>query len=197
MALNDNLQYIKEELNSQEKFLESFVRFERFYKKYKILIIALVIIIVLGGIGFFGFSIVSSHNKKVANLAFSSFMTNMKDTKSLAILKSKNIKLYEIARYLKAEKENTPIGNTADVPFLNSLAKYQNALRKKDTKALNTMALDANFLLSDFAILNTALIETKNKNYKKAEMNLKQISKNSQASQMAILLRHYLITKKK
>ena len=40
MSIKENVDYVKEELNSQEKFLESFVKGERFYKKYRTLIFA-------------------------------------------------------------------------------------------------------------------------------------------------------------
>ena len=35
--------FVKEELNSEEKFLESFVRVERFFKKYKLFFIGLFV----------------------------------------------------------------------------------------------------------------------------------------------------------
>ncbi len=33
MSLKENVDYVKDELNTEEKFLESFVKVERFYKK--------------------------------------------------------------------------------------------------------------------------------------------------------------------
>lgn len=35
MSLKENVDFVKNELNSEEKFLESFVKIERFYKKIK------------------------------------------------------------------------------------------------------------------------------------------------------------------
>lgn len=33
MSLKENVEFVKKELDSEEKFLESFVKVERFYKK--------------------------------------------------------------------------------------------------------------------------------------------------------------------
>ena len=43
MSIKDDVNYIKNELSSEEKFLESFVKTERFFKKYKKLIVVLII----------------------------------------------------------------------------------------------------------------------------------------------------------
>ena len=51
MSIKENVDYIKEELSSQEKFLENFVKGERFYKKYKTLMFAFIDIDIVGGIG--------------------------------------------------------------------------------------------------------------------------------------------------
>ncbi len=37
MSLKENMDFVKEELNSEEKFLEGFVKLERFFKKYKLI----------------------------------------------------------------------------------------------------------------------------------------------------------------
>ena len=47
MSLKDNIEMVKEELNSEEKFFERSVITERFVKKYKNAIIASVVVIVL------------------------------------------------------------------------------------------------------------------------------------------------------
>ncbi len=52
MSLKDNVDYVKEELNSEEKFLESFVKVERFYNKNKIIIITVIVVLIALVIGF-------------------------------------------------------------------------------------------------------------------------------------------------
>ena len=69
MSIKENVDYVKEELNSQEKFLESFVKGERFYKKYRTLIFASIAIIVIGAIGLVIKKNVDESNKLEANLA--------------------------------------------------------------------------------------------------------------------------------
>ena len=52
MSIKDDVNYIKNELSSEEKFLESFVKTERFFKKYKKLIVVLIITVIVGSIAF-------------------------------------------------------------------------------------------------------------------------------------------------
>ena len=46
MGLKDNLKAVKNELNTEEQFIENFIKGERFIRKYKFYISAVVIILV-------------------------------------------------------------------------------------------------------------------------------------------------------
>ena len=50
MSLKQNVNYIKEEINSDEKMLEGLIRIESWYKRYKIPLIILVALLVVGGV---------------------------------------------------------------------------------------------------------------------------------------------------
>ena len=53
MAIKDDIDSIKEELNTQEQFLENIIKSERFFKKYKKIIIGAVVLGIVGAAGYY------------------------------------------------------------------------------------------------------------------------------------------------
>ena len=193
MSIKENVDYVKEELNSQEKFLESFVKGERFYKKYRTLIFASIAIIVIGSIGLVIKKNVDESNKAEANLAFNKVLQNSNDKEALELLKNKNEKLYEVALFLQAKNENKAAN--INIPVLKELAEYQIALSNKNVDELSNLSMQGDFLLKEFAIFNKALILSNEGKYEDAKTVLKLIPQTSKAFELANLLNHYLLTK--
>lgn len=193
MSLKDNVNYVKDELSSEEKFLEGFVKTERFYKKNKILIIVAAVVVVGGLIGFYATKYIQGQNKLEANIAFNKVLENPKDSAALATLKEKNSQLFQVAQYLEAAKDE----KVADVQikYLKELATYQKALEKKDITALNTVSMQNDFLLKEFAIFNKALIQVNQGKYEDAKVTLKLIPEDSKVNDLVNVLKHYLVTK--
>ena len=193
MSIKENVDYVKDELNSQEKFLESFVKGERFYKKYRTLIFASIAIIVIGSIGLVIKKNVDESNKVEANLAFNKVLQNSNDKEALELLKNKNEKLYEVALFLQAKNENKAAN--INIPVLKELAEYQIALSNKNVDELSNLSMQGDFLLKEFAIFNKALILSNEGKYEDAKTVLKLIPQTSKAFELANLLNHYLLTK--
>ncbi|WP_321313912.1 tetratricopeptide repeat protein [Halarcobacter sp.] len=193
MSLKDNVNYVKDEISSEEKFLESFVKVERFYKKNKIVIISVVVIIIALVIGFFVTKSIQESNKIEANIALNKVLDNPKDNEALNILKDKNKNLYEIAQYLNSKKEGKVID--VDVKFLKDLTAYQKALEENSAEKLNSVSMQNDFLLKEFAIFNKAVILTENGKYKEAKNTLKMIQSDSKVNDLVNILKHYLATK--
>ncbi len=193
MSLKENINNVKDELNTEEKFLESFVKVERFYKKYKLLIIALLIIVIGGTIAFYITKSIQNKNKIEANIAFNEVLKNPKDETALSTLKQKNEKLFQIATYMQALKENKIV--EVDIKYLKELAQYQDALEKNDINKLNSVSMQNDFLLKEFAIFNKALILTNTGKYEDAKATLKLIPEDSKVNELVKILKHYLITK--
>jgi len=193
MSLKDNVNYVKDEISSEEKFLESFVKVERFYKKNKIVIISVVVIIIALVIGFFVTKSIQEANKLEANIALNKVLDNPKDNEALNILKDKNKNLYEIAQYLNSKKEGKVID--VDVKFLKDLTAYQKALEENSAEKLNSVSMQNDFLLKEFAIFNKAVILTENGKYKEAKNTLKMIQSDSKVNDLVNILKHYLATK--
>ena len=193
MSIKENVDYIKEELSSQEKFLENFVKGERFYKKYKTLIFAFIAIAILGGIGLVIKNNIDESNKLKANIAFNKVLQNSTDTQALEELKNTNEKLYEVALFLQAKKENKAV--EVNIPLLKELSKYQVALANKNVDELTNLSMQNDFLLKEFAIFNKALLLSNEGKYDDAKATLKLIPQTSKAFELANLLNHYLLTK--
>lgn len=193
MSLKENVDYVKEELNSEEKFLESFVKVERFYKKYKILIILALVVIISLVIGLYVTKTIQESNKLDANIAYNKFMENPNDSEAKAILEDKNKQLLEVALYAQALKKGEY--KETNLKYFKQLVAYQNALKEQNVDKLNEVSMEKEFLLKEFAIFNKALIQAKEGNYEDAKATLKLIPANSQVNDLVTALNHYLITK--
>jgi hypothetical protein len=192
MSLKDNMDFVKEELNSEEKFLESFVKVERFFKKYKLLIISAVVIVVLGVIALSVTSYLKEQNKIEANIVFQKVLKDPNDTKALESLKGLNTKLYDIALF---NQKNAQKDSSINTEFFKELLAYEKAINEQNIEKLNSVSMEKNFLLKEFAIFNKALILAKDGKYQEAKDALKLIPETSQVKDLVTLLNHYLITK--
>ena len=193
MSMKENVDFIKQELTTEEKFLEGTIKVERFWKKYKLLIIGVAIIIVAAVVGINYKKSVDASNKIAANEAMNLFLKDNKDEKALNTLKELDKRLYEVALFIKASK-NSEIA-TVNVPYLKELMTYNEAISKNDLNKLNELSMDNRFLLKEFAIFNKAMILTQDGKYEEAKSILKLIPETSQANQLSQLLMHHIEAK--
>ncbi len=187
MSLKENVDYIKQEIGTEEKFLEGFVKFERIYKKYKFVIIASTVSILLLVVGIYTKNYFDNANKLKANEAYNKLIANPSDTVALAILKETNTKLYNIITLKDGSKIETS--------FLGELAAYSKAIQESNIKNLDSLIMNPEFILKEYAIFNKALLQAKNGEYKASKETLNLIPKDSQVSKLSDSLKHYLITK--
>lgn len=193
MSMKENVNFVKEELNSEEKFLEGFVKVERFYKKFKPVILGVSALIIVLAVAFSVKSYMDGENKIKANLAFDKVISDPNDKEALATLKETNKGLYDLALYLNAKKENKSVD--VNIKYLKELSLYQKALANKSVGELNDLSMQNDFLLKEFAIFNKALLLANEGKYSEAKTALKLIPQTSKAYELANLLNHYLLTK--
>lgn len=193
MSLKENVDYVKEELNSEEKFLEGFVRVERFYKKYKIIIILALIVIIGLVIGLYATKTIQASNKLDANIAFNKLMENPDDAEAKNTLKDKSQQLYEVALYAQSLEKGQ--FNETELRYFKQLVAYQKALEEQNIDKLNEVSMEKDFLLKEFAIFNKALIQAKEGKYEDAKATLNLIPADSQVNNLVTALKHYLVTK--
>ena len=193
MSLKENVEFVKKELDSEEKFLESFVKVERFYKKNKKILLAGVVALVVGVSGYSIKNYVNAQNKAQSNIAFTQFLNDNNNEAALATLKDTNTRLYNVALYIKSK--NSPTTDMVNDKYLGTLVAYKKAIEEKNIDQLNTLSMQKDFLLKEFALFNKALILTQEGEYSQAKQTLQLIQKDSQVSDLVALLNHYLLTK--
>ena len=193
MSLKENVEFVKKELDSEEKFLESFVKVERFYKKNKKILLIVVVALVVGVSGYSIKSYINAQNKAQSNIAFTQFLNDNNNEAALATLKDTNTRLYNVALYIKSKNNHTT--DTVNDKYLGTLIAYKKAIEEKNIDQLNTLSMQKDFLLKEFALFNKALILTQEGEYSQAKQTLQLIQKDSQVSDLVALLNHYLLTK--
>lgn len=106
MALKDNIKAIKNELTTQEQFLENIIKSERFFKKHKKKIIAVVVILIVGVIYYLVSDSIKKRNLLISNEAYSALQQNPQNSEMLEVLKNKNEPLYRLYIFQEAVKDN-------------------------------------------------------------------------------------------
>ncbi len=197
MSVKEDLKAIKDELNTEEQFLESMIRAERFYKKYKkpIWIIAIIAIIL-----FVGYSVktyINENNLKIANTAYLKLIKNPNNKKALKTLKNKNIRLYDAYEFHLAVNNNNKkllkeITQQPNDKILKDLAKYQLASIDKSQKELEAYIDNAKIgLLKNMALLEDGFLLLKEKKVDQAKVKLSLIEVDSPLNNIAKNLEHF------
>ena len=191
MSLKENVKAIKEELSTEEQFLESVIKAEGFWKKYKTPLILLSTAVVVGFLAKAVMGYLHESNIEASNEAYSALLKDSADTSALATLKSKNPKLYEMFLFKDSMKNQDPavLAKSASAiqdPVLKKLLQYQVAsLNKKVT------ASDAG-IATEFALLQEGYLLLKENKIKEARAKLAKIPKNSALSSVVASLNHYM-----
>lgn len=194
MGTKENIEYIKNELSNEEKFLESVIKAEKFYKKHKKKIVGILAALVIAGVGYVGYDMKAEHDLRVSNEAYQKLLQNPDDKEALQTLQVKNEKLYHLFLYQQAVKNKNKDAlqkiATGSDPILADLAKYHVAALDKDSAALDRYAIDSNAILRELAILDESYLMMGQKRIAKAREKLSKIEK-SPATPYALLLGHY------
>jgi hypothetical protein len=189
LSIKDELEYVKEELSSDEKLLENAFKLERFYKKHKIKIWAVLILVVGGFGGKAIFDAYSEHKLNVANQALLTLEANPKDSKALEELKSNNPKLYSLYLYSTAIKNQ-------DIKTLQELTNGDDKLildlAKYHINILKNRAGESKYY-KDLATLEKAYEYIKEGKKAKAKELLSMIDVQSPVANIANLLKHFTI----
>ncbi|EOE2126856.1 TPA: hypothetical protein ACXATN_001778 [Campylobacter jejuni] len=187
MGLKDNLKAVKNELNTEEQFIENFIKGERFIRKYKFYISAVVIILVAWFAGNFIISKINDYKTKEANEIYGNLIQDPSNKNLLEQLKNKNTNLYTI--FLLKENIND-LNNTA---FQNELKQiYNNAQTNTLLKNIIALSLgDKSIFLKNYDKLLEAYKLLEQNKIEEANVLLSQIKENSSLNQIAKNLKHY------
>lgn len=187
MGLKDNLKAVKTELNTEEQFIENFIKGERFIRKYKFYIFALIAILILWFAISFINNKINENNIKESNEIYTNLLYDPNNKELLGKLKDKNINLYAI--FLMKEFSN----NTDNNEFkqeLQNLSKDSNINLLLRNIILTSLHEKSIFLKNYDKILQAYKLLKENK-IEEADILLSQIKDNSSLSQIAKNLKHY------
>ncbi|NPA03315.1 MAG: hypothetical protein GXO61_00475 [Epsilonproteobacteria bacterium] len=195
MGAKENIEYIKKELDKEEKFLESLLKAERFYKKYKKPILGALGALALGILGYIAYDYKVQYDLEVSNKAYLKLLQNPNDKEALETLKSKNERLYTLYLYQQGVK-NKDLNlllkvKNSDLPILPDLATYHIAVIKGDEKEVYSYATLPNAVLKELAMLEDSYLLMKQEQIKTARDRIATIPENSPAQPLGLLLRHY------
>lgn len=187
MGLKDNLKAVKNELNTEEQFIENFIKGERFIRKYKFYISAVVIILVAWFAGNFIISKINDYKTKEANEIYANLIQDPSNKNLLEQLKNKNTNLYTI--FLLKENIND-FNNTALQNELKQI--YNNAQTNTLLKNIIALSLgDKSIFLKNYDKLLEAYKLLEQNKIEEANVLLSQIKENSSLNQIAKNLKHY------
>ncbi|ECL3018759.1 hypothetical protein FWB53_01225 [Campylobacter jejuni] len=187
MGLKDNLKAVKNELNTEEQFIENFIKGERFIRKYKFYISAVVIILVAWFAGNFIISKINDYKTKEANEIYVNLIQVPSNKNLLEQLKNKNTNLYAIFLL----KEN--INDFNNTTLQNELKQiYNNAQTNTLLKNIIALSLgDKSIFLKNYDKLLKAYKLLEQNKIEEANVLLSQIKENSSLNQIAKNLKHY------
>jgi len=186
VSIKDDVNYVKSELSSDEKVLESAFKLETFYKKYKFLIWGTVGALLLFFVVTTGMEAVRQSKLESANQAFLTLQNKPDDAKALAILKENNPALYEVYTFSQAAHKE-------DTKTLAALSGSKNEIiadmSRYTAAAIEKKPVDSK-LYTELAYLEEAYVLIKAGDVKKAKAKLEMIDGRSQLATFAKLLEH-------
>jgi predicted negative regulator of RcsB-dependent stress response len=189
LGLKENIKAVKEEISTEEQFLEGMIKSERFFNRNKKYIISALVLLALGAGGYAINDVMASQRLKVSNAAYQALLKDANNSAALETLKAKNPKLYAMYTFETALAKGdievlTQVSLSKDNPILADLATYQ------------LSQLDANKspkgeLLSGMVLLQEGYELLKEKKVEEARLKFAQIETNSPLKQIAKNLEHY------
>ena len=195
MSLKENVEMVREELNSEEKFFESAVKTERFVKKYKTLLISGVVVLVLGIASNAAYK-AKVHSEIVdANEALAALEKNVDDKSAQDRLKSLNPDLYDAWQLSVALKSTNAkvlesLKNSKAIA-ISDIASYQQAVYNRDIKSLEAYSMKPEAIYKDMALFELAVLLMEDNRADEAHAKLQSITKESPIYKYAKPLMHY------
>jgi hypothetical protein len=195
MSIKENMQTLKDELNSEEKLFESALRTERFVKKYKKPLMGSVISLLLIVGGAIGYQAYDNTRVESSNAALNTLLANPIDKSALNTLENKNTKLYELFTLSKAIKESDikslEVLQKSQSPEIADMATYETAVLRADHSALENYTKKQGGMYQDMALLETAVMLIQKGDTKSAQNQLALIKEDSAMYPTAQMLSHF------
>ena len=162
MSLKNDINMVKNELNSEEKFFEKAVITEKFVKKYKNLMIGSLVVVVAVVGSNIAYDINKQNKIESANQILLTLSTNSDNTQALKELKDISPSLYDVWLLSKAivDKDVATLKELKNsrVMLVGDLSKYELAQNSKNLDALNDYASKQNSIYRELAQVQSAVM---------------------------------------
>ena len=195
MSLKNDIDMVKEELSSEEKFFEKAVVTEKFVKKYKSLMIGAVVVIVVAVSANIAYDINKSSTITSANETLATLEKNPLDTAALASLKTLSPSLYDVWVYSQAvaNKDSQALKSLekSQVAILGDLVSYELAQDSKEVAKLDAYASKQGAIYTDLAQIQSAVLLLNEGKADLAHSKLSTINESSSLYKVAKALLHY------
>lgn len=195
MSLKENMEAIKEELSSEEKFFESAVKTERFIKKYRKPLIFGTSALIIVTIVTIGYQMFMESKRDKANDALNVLLMNPSDETAKKQLLENNADLYDVWILSQAVAKGDPKmleqlhGSKAFA--VADIAAYELAAIEQDPKKLESYTKMQGALYKDLAVIESALMMIRDGKLSEAHQKLQTIQENSPLYQVAQMVQHY------
>jgi len=195
VSLKENIEMVKNELNSEEQFFEKAVQTERFVKKYKKPLIGLITAAILAiGTGS-AYDIYTQNKIDQSNAAFNVLMADPDDQAAQEQLKTLNPKLYDVWSLSKAlkskDQETLRTLQSSKALAVADLAAYELSAIEEDAEGLESYAQKSGALLKELALIEAAVLLMEKGDVASAKAKLSMIDINSPLYESAQSLAHY------
>jgi len=195
LSLKENINMVKEELNSEEKFFEKAVMTEKFVKKYKNLMIGIVVLVIIVVIS----NIVYNSNKQSTIKEANEVLTKLSldpNNESLKIkLEQLSPNLHDVWLYSQAvvtnDIEKLKSLSASKAIIVSDLVKYEVASRTNNNEKLLDYSMKQDAIYKDLAIVQNAILYLDKNEIDKAHAELRKVSQNSPLNQIALALLHF------
>lgn len=186
MSLKQNVDYIKTEINNDEKMLEGLIRFEGWFKRYKIPLLVAFVLVVILAVGYEINNLYVQNQQDKLALLYDKALSG--DEEALKSLEKSQSRLYDLYRFSKAiqagDKETLKLLQSSQDEMIAKLAKYQYASLTQDLATLDSS------LSGELGYLQAAFLEIQKGNTKEAKNILSKIQINSPTKEIAEMLEH-------
>jgi len=189
LGIKENLKAVKEEISTEEQFLEGMIKGERFFKRNKVYIIGLLASVVVATASYGAYNVWEQERLKSSNEAYAILLKDPMNENALRTLKEKNSALYELLMFqtavTKGDVESLKqLSMQSKNPIIKDLITYQLAQAQEGMLPKSELFAGMVLLQEGYALLKENKIAD-------AKMKFAQIEANSPLRQIAQNLEHY------
>jgi hypothetical protein len=195
LSLKNDINMVKEELSSEEKFFEKAVVTEKFVKKYKNLIIGSVVVAVLGVGGKIAYDANKAATIASANETLQELQKDASNKEAFKKLQSLSPALADVWSYSQAvvsrDADELKRLQNSKALIVDDLATYEYAQTQNDIALLDSYSLKQGAIYADLAQIQSAVLLINDKKIEEAHQKLATVSENSPLYKVAKVLLHY------